>query len=304
MKKYLILLCIAFTPGLKAQNGETSEKDSSLPAWMRARPLTIPGETSHLYLVPDGFTINPFINDLWGDTDKLLTGGNNFRYSTSWGVHSFIAGVNWRFFVPAAEPKHGVPKLEDPPGHYADWIAASLAWSRPLTVWDENFKLGLNVGLGHIGNHGAAKIHSLTHDLVRAKKDGLEYTNQPTGYKKELGFEIGWVPKWKNPLCDSCSLMISAGLYAYTIIYERWVSFDWIFQSEGKPKFTIETRLLNPYSSETMSDDIRHFRAEISFGWYFNDYYTPNLVVVSPYVKRDPYPQLYINLALFNLPVD
>lgn len=283
---------------------EKEEKKDMPPAWKRARLLTIPGETSHLYVSPFGLSINPFINDLWGDTDKLLTGGNQIRYAMPTEGGSLEASVNWRFFVPAIEPKHGKKKLENPPGHYADWIAAGLSWSKAYQWAGQKVKIGLNLGLGHIGNHGAAKVHEFTHDLVSAKKDGLEYTNQPEGYKAEIGFELGWVPEWGKDLYGIDMLMISSGVYAYSVLYERWLAFNFIIGDESQPDYTLEARLINPYRSDTMPGDFKHFRYEVSFGIFINKYYTPTMVFVSPYMDRDIYPQLYINLIAFNLPSD
>jgi hypothetical protein len=266
----------------------------------KARPVTVPGEVSDLYLADDGWSLNPFINDMWGDTDKLLSGGNQIRYSDRVDDFSLLFGLNWRFFVPAREPKHAKPLLEPAPGHYADWLSLQVSALKPVIT--DSLRVNVTVGIGHIGNHGAKAIHQSLHRLVGADLHGTQYTNQPLGFKPELGAELAWSPEYLQygPLADL--LEFSLGIAHYAILTESWVGLNLLGVKGAEPRWSLALKAVWQLNSQTMADDITAHRFEVAFGYRFNAYYTPTAVYVSPYVQGDAYPQLYLNVISFNLP--
>lgn len=268
----------------------------------KARPLLIPGESSHLYLVPEGLSVNPFVNDMWGDTDKLLTGGANIRFLTdAWGG-SLHSSLNWRFFVPDHEPKHGVPKLDPAPGHYADWIGLHSSWAKLFEAKGELLKLQLSGGLAHIGHHGAADVHSFMHRIIGADLKNLSYDNQPEGYHAEYGAELAWIPSSLNVSSSVLSHQIAIGESHYKVLSDRWLSWNSLYAAPQSWTYGLELRAIQQISSDTF-EDFRASRYELSFGIRFNDYYSPSILYVSPYVKGDSYGQIYISLFSFNIPL-
>ncbi len=271
-------------------------------SFRKARPLLIPGESPHLYLVPEGLSLNPFVNDMWGDTDKLLTGGANLRHLTdAWGG-SLHSSLNWRFFVPDNEPKHGRAKLDPAPGHYADWLSLQSSWARTFEIKEELFKLQLTGGLAHIGEHGAAEVHSLLHSLVGADKKNLSYEDQPTGYNTEYGAEFAWIPSLLEQGLLQVEQQLAIGESRYKVLSERWVSWNGIYHDPQTWTYGLELRYINQFSSETFQDYLE-YRHELTFGIRFSEYYSPNILYVSPYVKGDNYGQIYISLFSFNIPL-
>jgi hypothetical protein len=266
----------------------------------KAQPVTVPGEVSDLYLASDGWSINPFINDMWGDTDKLLSGGNQIRYSDRLEDISILFGLNWRFFVPATEPKHAKPLLEPAPGHYADWLSLQLSALR--SVVSDSVHLNLTLGVSHIGNHGAKNIHKSLHRLVGADLDGTDYSNQPVGFYPEIGAQIGWSPDYLQNNLITDQMEISLGVAHYAILSEAWAALNFVQLERLAPRWSVGLKTIWQLDSLTMQDDITAHRFEFAIGYRFNKYYTPTAVYVSPYVNKDQYPQIYLNLVSFNLP--
>lgn len=268
----------------------------------KARPLTAPGESSHLYLVPSGLSVNPFLNDLWGDTDKLLTGGAHLRHLKEFSDSSLHTSLNWRFFVPAHEPKHGATKLDPAPGHYADWLALQTSWAHMFAYDEQAFKVQLTGGIAHIGDHGASEVHSFMHKIIGADLKGLDYTQQPEGYHAEYGAEIAWIPSFLNRAGQAWENQLALGTSNYRVLYERWASWNAIYNEASGLKYGLEYRFVKQLKSDTFAD-YRDHRHELTLGVAINPYYTPNILFVSPYVKGDNYAQIYISLFSFNIPL-
>lgn len=283
--------------GLMSSSALASES-----SFRKARPLIIPGESPHLYLVPNGWSINPFVNDLWGDTDKLLTGGANIRYlSDAWGG-SLHSSLNWRFFVPDNEPKHGAKKLDPAPGHYADWISLQTSWAKPFEFDQELFKVQLTGGLAHIGDHGAGEVHSFMHRLIGADLKNVSYENQPEGYNAEYGAELAWIPGFMNQSGSPYEHQVAVGESRYKVLSERWLSWNSLYRDTGSWTYGLELRFIQQFSSDTFQE-YKDFRHEMSFGIKFSEYYTPSILYVSPYMNGDRYGQIYVSLFSFNIPL-
>jgi hypothetical protein len=76
-------------------------------------------------------------------------------------------------------------------GRYTDWIELQESVMLIYSLAGEPIRVQLTLGVGHIGDHGARKLHRKLHKLIGSSLNGLEYDNQPAGIALSGGFELG-----------------------------------------------------------------------------------------------------------------
>ncbi len=149
------------------------------------------GETGSLFLIEQGVFSRPFYNDVFGDTDKQLSGATQIGYLKVWSHTSLEVRTQWRLITPTFKEKFGTNSLSIPVGRYADWMELQVSEAGLQECAGETLRWQWTIGLGEIGNHGGKQVHQEFHKLIGSTLLGLDYTDQPKGSEISLGGRLG-----------------------------------------------------------------------------------------------------------------
>ena len=117
-----------------ASNSEKSSREEDIlqathQRFLRASGQGAIGESSNLFLIPEGAYIHPIYNDVTGNTDKLLTASLKFGILRTWDWLSIETVGYWRLLTPSFRPEFNVPDLKKPVGRYADWTELKTSFA-------------------------------------------------------------------------------------------------------------------------------------------------------------------------------
>lgn len=259
-----------------------------------ANPPGAIGESGTLFLTGQGFHANPFYNDVFGDTDKQLSGASQFGYLQHWRDSSAEIRTHWRFITPSFKEKFGRHNLEVPVGRYADWMEVQGSWAHLVTLKDFTFRIQPTLGIGEIGDHGAKKVHRRIHKVIGASLLGLDYDDQPHGPNISRGLEMGFIEmpaKYSLFLVES---MLSLGYFKTRFMDDVYLNQNHVFTFSPTVKVGLEIRAIRQIHSEALYGNELSGRFEISTGVRF-DWYRPVLKYVSPFIRDDQVGQFYLD---------
>lgn len=289
MLLFLFVLCVGAIPSLA----------SAQSSFLNANAPGAVGESGSLFLVKEGFFARPFYNDFYGKTDKQLSGAFQFGYLSSWSDSSLESRVQWRMITPTFKEKYESQNLEEPVGRYADWIEWQEAWSKLYPVNGELFRFQIALGYGHIGNHGAKRLHRHFHELIGSPTEGLEYSNQPVGHAFSGGLEAGLISPERLLWDMKMESMLSVGYAQNNFMTDFFVTQNYVLGFSRDSEAALEMRLVRQAESSIFDDDDRlAWRSEIAFGWRY-DWWRPSIKYVSPYLRGDQQGQTYLDLLAF-----
>lgn len=257
------------------------------------------GESSNLFLIPEGFYIHPLYNDVNGGTDKLLTASTKMGLLRTFDNVSVESIAYWRFLTPTFKTEFEADDLPKPVGRYADWAEwkTSMSYLSPSATWPLRFQLSL--GYSDIGNKGGREMHREVHRITRNTLENLEYTNQPTGRFWTGGLEVGLASRG---LAGGNTIHHLTAATGETSKMMKEVGLRWngvlILEPEWW-EYGVEAKVLRQLSSEVY-DSIRPWRYEGSIGVRLFRHLTPTVKYVSSYLKDDPIGQTYFDLLHYN----
>lgn len=267
----------------------------SVSSFQSANPPGAIGECGSLYLFSQGLHANPFYNDVFGDTDKQLSGASQFGYLHHLKDSSFEIRSHWRFITPTFKEKFGQQNLDHPVGRYADWMEIQSAWAQLLKVNDFTFKIQPTIGIGQIGDHGAKQVHRRIHKIIGASLLGLEYKDQPKGINISRGLEIGFIETSSQYSLFSKESMLSLGYFKTRFMEDMYLNQNHVFQILKDLNAGLEFRMIRQIGSEAMSGSELSWRFEFATGLRY-EWYRPTLKYVSPYIRNDQVGQFYLDL--------
>jgi hypothetical protein len=268
--------------------------------FLRASGQGAIGESSNLFLIPEGAYIHPIYNDVTGNTDKLLTASLKFGILRTWDRLSIETVGYWRLLTPSFKPEFNVPDLKKPVGRYADWTELKTSIATTSVVASLPVRAQVSVGYNDIGNKGGKEVHIAIHRITRNSIENLEYINQPEGrflsLAGELGlshpfYSTGWgiarglfsISAEKSKIMDEVGLRWNA---VHVITPEYW-------------EYGVELRAVRQLASEAY-EHLRPIRYEGGAGVRVMKYFSPTLKYVSSYLYGDDVGQTYFDVLHYN----
>lgn len=257
------------------------------------------GETGNLFLTGKGLAVRPLYNDIFGQTDKYLSGAlkAGWMYETE-KESSYLVSGHWRFITPAYQEDFTSEIVDNPSGRYADWMELQVARAKAIT----NSFVGLPVryqlslGLSHIGDKGAREVHMSIHSLVGSSIERLYYTNQPKGFDLTSSAEIG-VLSSDDLAYFLPRILTSVGLSKNRFMTDAYLKFNHVSDIGAKTKVGSEVKYARQLDSDVL-DDYKNDRLEVSFSFRW-DWYRPSVKYVSSYLHGDSVRQLYFDPLAF-----
>lgn len=273
------------------------------PNLYRASTQGAIGETSNLYLIPNGYYLDIGTNDVTGGTDKLLTASLKTGVVREYSDSSFEVTAFWRLLTPTFKAKFKTPDLERPVGRYADWAAVKTSYAKIKDVGAHKLKAQISLGINHVGNKGGKRLHRWIHELTKNRIDQLEYTNQPVGMFADGGVMLAFLTNEKSyegvivqhqaaVVSEHGRFMVESGVSGATTVVVRPSWWEMAF----------EAKIVAQHHSDVYGDDIRPYRYELSAGTRLFHYFKPTVKYVSPYLKNDPIGQNYFDFVNFIVP--
>ena len=263
------------------------------------------GDISHHCITSDGFTIDVMNNDLFGGTDKYMTGAmkaglqrffprNNRGFSSGFDIV-----VNWRALTPADKEKFSGRSLGMKIGRFADWMDTNGTYARSYSLSnDYSFKNQLSLGIGHVGNKGMREVQVMLHKLTNNPTEGLVYTGQRVGLVGSADYSMGLVKT-----ASRLSVSVDIGAAHNAAMTEGYASANASMAVMPFLRVGTELRLIRQFRSDFYHDDIRTYRYESSAAICFFEYYQPSVKYVSPYLPGDNVGQFYGEILRFNIPI-
>lgn len=267
----------------------------------KARIFGVAGETSNLYLIPEGVYFHPQYNDVTGDTDKLLTSSMKLgvldRAGEDW---SYEACYFWRFITPAFASSTKSGLLASPVGIYADWMEVKTAVAKIIRSDDMIFRPQISIGLNHIGNKGAKKIHRWVHKVTKNSLEGLEYTNQPIGYFAAGGANVSVARDLVKMGQQSIGAQALVGYEGSKIMQEAFAdtTFLWTVRKTWW-EMAFDVRIVRQVASDVY-EGIKPYRFECAASTALYKVFTPSIKYVSSYLDGDDVGQTYFDFVHFN----
>ena len=256
------------------------------------------GETGHLYLIGQGLFIRPFYNDIFGKTDKHLSGSTQVGWMQTWSDSSLEFRGHWRFLTPGFKSEFGDKPLDLPIGRYADWMESQFAYSFMASdLRTMPLKFQFSLGLGHVGDKGAKQIHHKIHEWVGSSLEGLEYINQPDGRYFSRGAEISTFSETRI-LGYKSGTMLSLGVSYNKFMTDIYSKLNQITEISSSISLSYEIKGAFQVASGVY-DNSEPFRYEAALGlrWGF---YRPSIKYVSNFLRGDRVGQIYFDpLAVY-----
>lgn len=258
------------------------------------------GETGSLFLIEDGIFARPFYNDVYGKTDKQLTGALQLGFLKSWRDSSLESRIHWLAITPTFKESQGTEYLKAPVGRYSDWIELQESWMKFFQLGDETLRFQVSLGVGHIGNHGAKRMHRRLHELIGSSLHGLDYDNQPAGWNWSGGLELGLIDDIRTLWGLQKESMLNVGVFQNKFMTDLYISQNHVFSFSEKAKAGLEMRLVRQAESDIYGDDDRlSWRFELAAGFRYK-WYRPSIKYVSPFLRGDQMGQTYLDpLAVY-----
>jgi hypothetical protein len=258
------------------------------------------GESSNLFLIPDGVYVHPIYNDVNGGTDKLLTGSAKMGLLISSENLGFESVAYWRLLTPSFRSEFGQPDSPIPVGRYADWQEIKSSLSGTWNTAGLKVRHQLSVGHNDVGPKGGKELHQMIHKLTGNSLDNLEYTNQPEGRFWSFSEEIGLI-------YDSCEMLLpcyqqylSAEATQSRFMTEIGMRYNLIqIQTPRWWENALEFRIIRQLNSEVYQE-FRPWRYEAAIGFRLLRVITPVVKYVSPYLTGDDVGQTYFDLLHYN----
>jgi len=262
----------------------------------------IVSETGSLHIAPVGYYLTPFYNDYAGYTDKLLT--NSMRAGRiGWiGGVSYDARLAWRYFTPSIKPRFGLEPVTNPVGRFADWLEAQVALARTKELPVGRLRTQVGIGLGHFGSKGARQLHIGFHKLIGETHEELTYDQQPVGLSASLGGDAGWVAPPLSWGAGSVSLMSLVGASASPVMTETYVGAYATVEVGPNIRFGGEAKHFWQHQSRILKG-LQPTRLEFALGVTLFEWYRPTVKWVEDYIHQDRYPQVYLDVLSFCIPM-
>jgi hypothetical protein len=297
----LLLTCLTEI-ALATQQSETDSLSSTglSQNFKRASLHGAIGETSNLYLMPEGIYFHPLYNDVNGGTDKQLTGSIKLGTLLNLYDYSLESTVFWRLLTPSFKSEFNAPHLDRPVGRYADWLEWKSALAKVITIYDHPFKLQLSLGWNHVGDKGGKAVHQWIHKVTHNSIEELEYINQPEGRFWSKGIEIAFLDHIYGLTHFSLDQSIAVGLESGRQMTETYARYN-INSIVRKSwwELGLELRFVRQHKSEFYSE-IRPYRFEASAGTMLYGFFSPTIKYISPFLKGDDVGQTYFDFLHFN----
>ncbi len=258
------------------------------------------GETSNLFLLDRGIFARPFYNDVFGKTDKHLSGATQLSYMHPGAAGSLELRTNWRLITPSFKEKFSEQALAAPVGRYADWLEMSLAWSQIFETQGQRWRIQLSAAYGHIGDHGGKELHRRFHEMIGSSLEGLEYTNQPLGTQLGCGFEIGIIDEDSHLFGWKKESMLTIGLAQNRFMSDVHLTHNQILSFDRDRKLAMEVRSIRQVASEVYGSERLDWRYEMTVGMRWK-WYRPSVKFVSPFLRRDQVGQMYFDPLAFEI---
>lgn len=256
------------------------------------------GETGHLFLVPRGVHARPLYNDIFGHTDKHLSGETQLGYVATTPDLSWETTGSWRFLTPCFREDFSKDPLQNPVGRYADWLELQGAWSRVIPWSGYSLRLQGGLGYGDISDKGARSVHRMIHAKVGSTLEGLEYINQPKGAGISKNFELGLIQGWGLIPAWKMETLFNLGYSSNLMVEEIYLNFNGLLTKGRTWGIAAEANLVQHQSSRAYAGEIEGHRWEAALGFRYK-FWRPSLKFVSPFLKGDRVGQLYFDPLAF-----
>lgn len=263
---------------------------------LAVNPYALPGDSEMNHLTLPGVRFHE-ANDYFGKTDKLMSGIGSLSIMEVWKHYSTSISLKGRFIQPILQTRNDQPMLTEKIGVYADSL--ETFWNNSVIFYSQNsvgWKLNFGMGYTDVGNHGLVNLYRQIHELVDSPiQDKL--------FGKKLNESFSSTSYGLNiifPLIERVNFLIGAST----------------FNSRPFREDAVETSLIvSPSKSFALSMKYMYIDQKRSEWWYLKPdrqqfilavraftIWTPSLMYVSSFVKKDDYGQLYLSPISFTFP--
>jgi hypothetical protein len=266
----------------------------------------LPGDVDSAPVAASACTINPYTNDVFGHTDKLVThavgvacgGGLETLLGNNNGIDQtgFSTSLNWRMVTPIYKTSREAKTLDQPVGNFADWIEFQNGLARSFRLGTQDGYAQLSFSLHDISPKGGEEIQNNAHRIFGLKsryawKDQIRLQTVGGNLESGITLRIGSSENWalRSGLGWNDSPLLSE---FYAINRLSWTQSGESPSSEsGFNSATATLMAARPQSSKILPL-AHHTRYSLSFtARYMNHFYSA-ISISTPYAQADTFRQI------------
>lgn len=257
------------------------------------------GETGSMGLISPGeILIRPLYNDVFGLTDKHLSGEIAAEAAKRFDDNIVGSIRIARFFItPALSPNFNSNKFDSPVGRFSDTILIESS-AVFISDFNKNFKTRteISVGLDKSGGNGAEATHRALHTMLGDSSKWLTYENGESGYRPLYSISKGII---FNPSLNT-SITSSLGFEVNRFTEDLNFNAAVLFKLDDYAHISTDFRFFRNINSDVYGRDFTNERNEFAVGFRLNNW-IPSIRYVSPYLRSDDYPQIFFDPLAYSI---
>lgn len=263
---------------------------------LAVNPYAIPGDSEMNHLALPGVRFHES-NDYFGETDKLVSGVGSLSVMEVWKNYSTSFSLKGRFIQPILQTRNDQPLLTEKIGVYADSL--ETFWNNSITLYSRNsigWKFNFGFGYTDVGNHGLVNLYRQIHEIVNSPIQDKLFGKKLNQNFMTSSFGLNVI----FPIMDRVNFLIGSSVYNSPMLYEN--SYETSLIVSPAKTFAISMKYM--YIDQKRSEwwYLKPDRQQFILAIRAFSVWTPSLMFVSSYVKKDDYGQFYLSPISFTFP--
>ncbi len=272
-----------------------------------------PGDVDSAPLAASACIINPYTNDVFGHTDKLVThtvgvgcGGNLERLlgdDDAQPQTGFSSALMWRMVTPIYKTSRAAKPLDQPVGNFADWIEFQNGVARSFRLGSLDGYAQVSLSLHDISPKGGEEIQNNAHRIF-GLKSRYQWKNQIS--LQTIGGNLESGTNWRIGSSENWALRSGLGWSDSPLLSEFYAisRLSWIQSGESPSsaspslKSTVRSATASLMAARPQASKIvplaHHTRYSLSLTVQYMSHFYSALSIATPYVQADNFRQIAI----------
>lgn len=257
---------------------------------LAVNPYALPGDSEYHHLSLPGLRIHES-NDYFGETDKMISGTGSLSAMGIWRHYSTSISLKGRFFQPILQTRNDQIYLQDSLGVYAETM--EMYWNNSFILYGRKgpgLKINFGAGYTDAGDHGLVNVYRKIHEVVASPVNDAKFGNKLKTNFLSTNYGLSLI----LPLHKRINLLIGGAVYNSKPFKENALETSFIYNLLGRGyAVSLKYMYINQLKSEWWVPSSHRQQVILAFRLF--SLWTPSLMYVSPYVKKDRFAQFYFS---------
>lgn len=263
----------------------------------------MPGDVDNAPTASSACFINPYTNDVFGHTDKLVThavaagcGGDLNRLIGGDQEPSkigFSTSLNWRMVTPIFKTNRAAQPLKESAGNYADWVEFQNGLGRAFLLGTQQGYAQISLSLHDISPKGGEAMQNKAHRIF-GLKSRYTWTNELR--RRTLGSNLESGALWHLGNTETWTIRAGLGWNDSPLLAEPYAMtrLSWTQPNETPINMaTVALLAARPQTSQIVPL-AHHTRYSLSLTLHYAKHCYSAFTLSTPYVQRDNFRQIGI----------